>query len=150
MQPTVLMLVILAMGIFARNKLLTVAAACLALFSAVRLGREAQALQPLFLNLGVLFLLFALLLPMISGNIGFKDIAAAVFSREGLIALGVGVWATVLGRLGIGLLKMRPEIILGITFGSIAGTAFFQGIPVGPLVAAGLVASLLSLFRRTF
>jgi uncharacterized membrane protein (DUF441 family) len=149
-QTTILMLAIFVLGVLARNRLLTIAAACLALFSAARFGREVQCLQPFFLNLGVLSLLFALLLPLISGNVEFKQIAAAVLSREGLIALGIGVWATVLGRLGVGLLHVRPEIILGITFGSIAGTAFFQGIPVGPLVAAGLVASLLSLSRRIF
>jgi len=147
-QPTILMLAIFAMGIFARNRLLTAAAACLALFSAVRFGREAQMLQPMFLNLGILFLLFALMLPLISGDVGFKEVVATVFSREGLIAIGIGVWATILGRLGVGLLQVRPEIILGITFGSIAGTAFCRGIPVGPLVAAGLVASLLSLFKQ--
>lgn len=147
-QETVLMGIIFLLGLLSRNRLLTLAAAGLVLFAAARVGREAQVLQPLCLEFGVLFLIFALLLPLISGQIGFRHVFRTIFSLDGLIALTIGVWATILGRLGVGLLKTQPEVMLGITFGSVIGTAFFAGIPVGPLVAAGLAATLINLAKH--
>ncbi len=147
MESSVLMAVVLLLGILCRNQLLTAAAAGLLCLSAARLGRQAQGLQPLFLEMGVLCLIFALLLPLIAGQIGFRTIGRAMFSLNGLTALVIGIWATVLGRLGVGLLKLQPEVMLGITFGSVIGTAFFAGIPVGPLVAAGLVATIINLAK---
>lgn len=49
-------------------------------------------------------------------------------------------------RRGLELLKLDPQLIVGLVIGSIFGIVFMKGIPVGPLMAAGITAFLLKLF----
>jgi uncharacterized membrane protein (DUF441 family) len=62
-----------------------------------------------------------------------------------------GALATYLNGGGLKLLQIDPEIIFGVVIGSIIGITFFGGIPVGPLMAAGLTAlflNIIALFRH--
>jgi uncharacterized membrane protein (DUF441 family) len=45
-------------------------------------------------------------------------------------------------------MKSNPEVMIGLLLGTIIGTAFFGGIPVGPLVAAGLAAFVIKLAEK--
>ena len=56
----------------------------------------------------------------------------------------MGVFVAWAGGLGIPLLKTSPEIVSSLVIGTIAGVFFCNGIPVGPLIAAGLVYIVLS------
>ncbi|MDD4666158.1 MAG: DUF441 family protein, partial [Clostridia bacterium] len=65
-------------------------------------------------------------------------------------ALLGGVLATYLNDDGLNLLKNQPELLFALILGSIIGIVFFDGIPVGPLMAAGLAAfflKILTFFR---
>jgi uncharacterized membrane protein (DUF441 family) len=53
-----------------------------------------------------------------------------------------------MAREGVELMKKSPEVMIGLLLGTIVGTAFFDGIPVGPLVAAGFAAFIINLFAR--
>ena len=44
------------------------------------------------------------------------------------------------------MLKFDPQLIVGLVLGSILGIVFFRGIPVGPLMAAGITAILYKIF----
>ncbi|RYD02533.1 hypothetical protein N752_24705 [Desulforamulus aquiferis] len=44
---------------------------------------------------------------------------------------------------GLTLLKMDPQLIFGMVIGSVFGIVFLGGIPIGPLMAAGLTALFL-------
>jgi uncharacterized membrane protein (DUF441 family) len=48
------------------------------------------------------------------------------------------------------LLKVDPQLIVGLVIGSIFGILFMRGIPVGPLMAAGITAFLLRLLKWLF
>ena len=37
----------------------------------------------------------------------------------------------------------QPSIVAGLLVGTIIGVAFFKGIPVGPLIAAGMVSLII-------
>ena len=54
--------------------------------------------------------------------------------------------ATYMNGKGLDLLKMDPQLIIGLVIGSIVGIVMLRGIPVGPLMAAGITAFLLKLF----
>ncbi|WP_153944859.1 DUF441 family protein, partial [Acinetobacter baumannii] len=41
---------------------------------------------------------------------------------------------------GTGLLTAQPHIVTGLLIGTILGVALFRGVPVGPLIAAGILA----------
>jgi uncharacterized membrane protein (DUF441 family) len=51
---------------------------------------------------------------------------------------------------GLDLLKVDPELIVALVIGSIFGIVFLRGIPVGPLMAAGITAMLLKMFSWLF
>jgi uncharacterized membrane protein (DUF441 family) len=37
----------------------------------------------------------------------------------------------------------QPTVVTGLLVGTIIGVTFFRGVPVGPLIAAGIVSVLL-------
>ena len=44
------------------------------------------------------------------------------------------------------MLRFDPQLIVGMVVGSILGIVFLRGIPVGPLMAAGITVILYKLF----
>lgn len=94
-------------------------------------------------QLGILFLVLGLLLPAVSGVAGAPELfSRVVLTRPGLLSLLVGLISSRLAADGVALMQDRPEVLLGLVVGSLAGVWALGGIPVGPLVAAGLVALL--------
>lgn len=45
-----------------------------------------------------------------------------------------------LGGRGITLMGNQPQLVAGLLVGTVLGVALFRGVPVGPLIAAGLVS----------
>jgi len=64
-------------------------------------------------------------------------------SLPGILAIIGGMLATYMNGKGLDLLKMDPQLIIGLVIGSIIGIVMLRGIPVGPLMAAGITAFLL-------
>lgn len=94
-------------------------------------------------DLGILFLVLGLLLPVAMGSISVSELTRRLLSsRLGWLSLLVGLASTRLASDGYSLMQDRPEALLGLVTGSLAGVALLGGIPAGPLVAAGLVAWL--------
>ena len=95
------------------------------------------------LEIGLLFLIISILVPLASGKIGYKDITYTLTSLPGLMAILGGALATHLNGEGLKLLQVDPAVIFGLVFGSIMGIVLFNGQPVGPLMAAGITALFL-------
>ena len=68
----------------------------------------------------------------------------------GIIALTGGAIATYMNGKGLDLLKVDPQLIVGLVIGSIFGILFMRGIPVGPLMAAGITALFLKIATFLF
>jgi uncharacterized membrane protein (DUF441 family) len=47
---------------------------------------------------------------------------------------------------GLNMLKLDPELMVGLVVGGIIGIVFFKGVPVGPLMAAGIAALFIKIF----
>jgi uncharacterized membrane protein (DUF441 family) len=62
------------------------------------------------------------------------------------LALLGGSIATYMNAKGLEILKIDPQLIVGLVIGSIFGIIFMRGIPVGPLMAAGITALLMKIF----
>ncbi|MEG7498880.1 DUF441 family protein, partial [Enterobacter hormaechei] len=45
-----------------------------------------------------------------------------------------------LGGRGVTLMSSQPSLVAGLLVGTVLGVALFRGVPVGPLIAAGLVS----------
>ncbi len=68
-------------------------------------------------------------------------------SVPGILAIAGGAIATYMNGKGLDLLKMDPQMIIGLVIGSIFGILFLRGIPVGPLMAAGITAFLMKIVQ---
>lgn len=106
--------------------------------------------QNILLDTGVCLLVMGVLMSLCSSSISTSDIYQIIFSQEGFIAFIVGIASAIMAKRGVFLMKKSPSVVVGLLFGSIVSAAFFNGIPTGPLVAAGLVAIILSLVEKFF
>ena len=99
------------------------------------------------LNWGVILLTAAVLTPMALGNIGIKEIVEVFKSPEGLISITVGVLVALLGKWGANLMAADPQIVVSSIIGTIIGVVFLKGVPVGPMIASGMVYVLLKVLH---
>ena len=50
-----------------------------------------------------------------------------------------------LGGRGVKLMSNQPDIVAGLLIGTVAGVAVLRGVPVGPLIAAGILSLLVGI-----
>ena len=143
MNGVLLLVVLLLIGIVSRSNLIATAACVLLIIKFANLHFVFSILERRGLELGLLFLLLAILVPVATGKVSEKEILGTFTSLSGILAIVGGALATHLNGEGLKLLQIDPEIIFGLLLGSIIGIVFMGGIPVGPLMAAGLTALFL-------
>jgi uncharacterized membrane protein (DUF441 family) len=143
--------VIFILGLLARSSSLTLAAGLLLLIKVLGIRSLLPLLEERGVELGLLFLMIAVLVPLALERVGGREILLTFSSLPGILAIAGGIIATRLNGMGLNLLESRPQVILGLVIGSIIGIVFFKGIPVGPLMAGGVAAFFLyviELFAR--
>ena len=145
MSGEVILVVLIIVGLIGRSPIIATAACILLIVKLVHLERYLPAIERRGLEIGLLCLTFSVLVPFASGRITTKEIAGALTSWPGWIALAGGAIATYVNGKGLEMLKFDPQLIVGQVIGSILGLVFFRGIPVGPLMAAGITAILYKL-----
>lgn len=108
-----------------------------------------QATSRITLDLGIVLLVLSLLLTALStGTRAGELFGRVVLTRTGLVSVLIGFFSSRLASDGVDLMQRSPETLVGLVLGSLAGVWALGGIPVGPLVAAGLVSLLLRLVGR--
>ena len=148
MKPYALIFLIFILGILIRNRLIYISAGVLLTFSLLNLMPKSTSAQKVILDVGVILLVIGVMMPFSQGSIMAQDLYKSLFAANGFIAFVVGAISSVMARDGVELMKNSPEAMIGLLFGTIVGTAFFGGIPVGPLVAAGFAAFIINLLSR--
>lgn len=146
MYGNLLLLGLILIGIIGRSSIIATAAGLLLIMKLSQLEHYFPLIERRGIELGLLFLTIAVLVPFADGNIGYKDVLDVFTSWPGILALAGGMIATYMNGEGLNLLKIDPELIVGLVLGSIIGIFFMRGIPVGPLMAAGITALLLKFF----
>lgn len=150
MNGVPLLVALLLIGIIARSNLIAIAACVLLIIKFANLQFIFPLLEKRGLEIGLLFLLLAILVPVATGKVSEKELLITFTSLPGILAIAGGALATHLNGEGLKLLQIDPEIIFGLLVGSVVGIVFLGGIPVGPLMAAGLTAlfmEVLNLFK---
>lgn len=143
MWESLLLLTLGALGLASGNDAVGLASLLAAAVRAVGPPGSEEAMARQSTQLGVLFLVLGLLLPAVGGLARAPQLFSRVLlTPTGLLSLLVGLVSTRLAADGVALMQARPEVLLGLVVGSLAGVWLVGGIPVGPLVAAGLVALL--------
>ncbi|MNC27300.1 hypothetical protein D3C75_754690 [compost metagenome] len=150
MNGNLLLLALIVIGMVGRSNIITTAACILLVVKLVHLERYLPTIERRGLELGLLFLTMGVLVPFASERISLKDVTAVFTSWPGIIALVGGALATWMNGKGLELLKFDPQLIVGLVIGSIMGIIFLRGVPVGPLMAAGITAFLLKVSQIFF
>lgn len=145
MNGNLLLVSLILIGMIGRSHIITTAACMLLIVKLASLERFLPSIERRGLELGLLFLTMGVLVPFANEKIQWKDITSVFTSWIGVVALLGGAIATYMNGKGLELLKFDPQLIVGLVIGSIFGIVFLRGIPVGPLMAAGITALLLKI-----
>lgn len=146
MNPDLFLILLIIIGVIGRSPIISTAASLLLILKLTHLERYFPTVERRGLELGLLFLTIAVLVPFANGRISAKELTSMFTSIPGILAIIGGMLATYMNGKGLDLLKMDPQLIIGLVIGSIIGIILLRGIPVGPLMAAGITAFLLKVF----
>lgn len=133
------------MGLIFNNNLVAAGAGSLLVFKLIKLRSILLLLERRAIDIGLLFLLIAVLVPFSLDRVGVSDIWNTFRSVQGLLAIAGGIVAAYLCGQGLILLQLQPEVVVGLVIGTVLGVSLLKGIPVGPLAAAGVTALLFNL-----
>ncbi|WP_223067452.1 DUF441 domain-containing protein [Paenibacillus caui] len=140
---SLLLLLLVALGIFSSNMPVTVAVLLLLLLRVTRLQAAFPFLEKYGLTLGILILTVGVMTPLASGKIPVETLWQSFLNWKSLLAIAVGILVAYLGGRGATLMTGQPTVVAGLLIGTIIGVAFFKGVPVGPLIAAGILSLFL-------
>lgn len=141
---------LILIGIIGRSSIIATAASILLILKLIQLERYFPTVERRGLEFGLLFLTMAVLVPFATEKVTWKDVGSMFTTLPGILALVGGAIATYMNGKGLTLLQWEPQIIVGLVMGSIFGIIFMKGIPVGPLMAAGITAILIQVFQWIF
>ncbi|GGE76911.1 DUF441 domain-containing protein [Priestia taiwanensis] len=138
-EPILFLVVLLVIGFVAKNQSLMVAVAVLLVLKVTPLGDKVfPHLQSKGINWGVTVITIAVLVPIATGDIGFRQLQDALKSYYAWIAIGSGIFVAVIAKGGLNLLANDPHITAALVFGTVLAVALFNGVAVGPLIGAGI------------
>ena len=142
-NPIAIFLVVLIfLGVVGNNSSITISATALLLMQQTFLAKYLPYMEKYGLNLGIIILTVGVLAPIISGKIQLPGFVA-LLNWKMLLAIAIGILVAWFGSRGVGLLRTQPVLITGLLIGTIIGVSFFGGIPVGLLIAAGILSLML-------
>lgn len=102
------------------------------------------------INWGVTVISVAILIPIATGQIGFKDLWHTFKTPAGWIAIAAGIAVAILSRYGVNQLAAVPQVTVALVLGTIIGVVAFKGVAAGPVIASGMTFVIVSLFNLHF
>ncbi|HEY3426611.1 MAG TPA: DUF441 domain-containing protein [Negativicutes bacterium] len=140
-------LIILGLAIIGQNQSVAFAAALLLMIKILGLDNWFTVLENKGMDIGITILSIAILAPVAAGRITLRNMYDSLISPTGLLAALTGIFVAWVAGRGVFLFKSSPDTITSLILGTIVGVSFFQGIAVGPLIAAGLLSLVIHLFK---
>lgn len=141
------LLFLLVLGLWARSNLVAASAAILLAIRFTNTTFLFGVLERRGVELGLLFLTLAMLVPFAMGHVQLRSILRSLWTLPGILAILGGAVATHLNGRGLSMLADHNELMVSLIVGSILGIVIWGGIPVGPLMAAGVTYVLLEIIR---
>ncbi|CDH33380.1 DUF441 domain-containing protein [Xenorhabdus bovienii] len=143
-DPTLLILLVLAgLGIISHNMTVTLAMLFLLIVRITPLNHFFPWVEKYGLTIGILILTVGVMAPIASGKISAQDIFSSFLNWKSLLAIAVGIIVSWLGSRGVTLMSSQPSTVAGLLVGTVLGVALFKGVPVGPLIAAGILSIMI-------
>ncbi|KKB43308.1 DUF441 domain-containing protein [Bacillus thermotolerans] len=148
MQAYIFLIVLLAVGFIAKNQSLLIAVSVLLVMKVIGVDDKIfSVVQAKGVNWGVTVLTIAVLTPIATGDIDMKDLTAALRSPLAWVALASGILVAILGKGGVSLLAEEPHLTTALVVGTVVAIALFDGVAVGPIVAAGIAYAVMKLIE---
>lgn len=137
-----LLVILLILGVLSNNSTITISAAVLLIMQQTFLSSHIPLLEKYGVKIGIIILTIGVLSPLVSGKIQLPDLSGFV-SWKMALSIAVGMLVAWLAGKGVPLMGEQPILVTGLLIATIIGVAFLGGIPVGPLIAAGILALFL-------
>lgn len=140
-DPTLLILLVLAaLGIMSHNVTVTVAILVLVIIRITPLNHIFPWVEKQGLTLGLIMLTIGVMAPIASGTISAASVLHSFIHWKSILAIVIGILVAWLGGRGVSLMTNQPSVVAGLLVGTVLGVAFLRGVPVGPLIAAGILS----------
>ncbi len=141
LDPTLLILLgLAALGFISHNTTVAISILVLIIVRVTPLSGFFPWIEKQGLTVGIIILTIGVMAPIASGTLPASTLLHAFMNWKSLIAIAVGVFVSWLGGRGVTLMSSQPTLVAGLLVGTVLGVALFRGVPVGPLIAAGLVS----------
>ncbi|HHF3572035.1 DUF441 domain-containing protein [Haemophilus influenzae] len=137
-----LLVILLILGVLSNNSAITISAAVLLIMQQTFLSSHIPLLEKYGVKIGIIILTIGVLSPLVSGKIQLPNLSGFL-SWKMALSIAVGILVAWLAGKGVPLMGEQPILVTGLLIGTIIGVAFLGGIPVGPLIAAGILALFL-------
>lgn len=138
-----ILLGLVALGFISHNTTVAIAILVLIIIRVTPLNSFFPWIEKQGLTIGITVLIIGVMAPIASGTLPASALLHAFTNWKSLLAVIVGVFVSWLGARGASLMSAHPSLVAGLLAGTILGVALFRGIPVGPLIAAGLLSLLI-------
>ncbi len=135
-----ILLALAALGFVSHNTTVAVSILILIIIRVTPLSGLFPWIEKQGLTVGIIMLTVGVMAPIASGSLPASTLLHAFVHWKSLVAIAVGVFVSWLGGRGVALMGSQPTIVAGLLVGTVLGVALFRGVPVGPLIAAGLVS----------
>lgn len=140
---SLILLAIATLGVISSNSAITIAMIVLLLLRVTHFTQAFPWLEKYGLTIGIIILTIGVMSPLASGKLSLPSIASSFLSWQSLLAIAMGMLVAYLGGRGATLMVSNPTVVAGLLIGTVLGVALFRGVPVGPLIAAGLLSLLI-------
>lgn len=147
-QPFMFLLLLLGIGLMAKNQSIIIAVAFLIVLKVLGMdGRVFATIQSKGINWGVTVITIAVLAPIATGEIGFRDLLDSLKSPYAWIALASGMAVALIAKNGLILLEDEPHLTTALVLGTVLAVALFRGVAVGPLIGAGIAYLVMKVYE---
>ncbi|ROP61586.1 uncharacterized membrane protein (DUF441 family) [Enterobacter sp. BIGb0383] len=132
-----------ALGFISHNTTVAVSVLVLIIIRVTPLNQFFPWVEKQGLTIGIIILTIGVLAPIASGTLPASTLIHSFTNWKSLVAIAVGIFVSWLGGRGVTLMTTQPSLVAGLLVGTVLGVALFRGIPVGPLIAAGILSLML-------
>lgn len=150
-QANIFLLILFVIGWIAKNNSLMIAVVILGIIQIFPF-RESWFgfIQEKGINIGVIVITVAVLVPIATGQIGFEQLKSSLTSYAAWIAIGAGILVAIFGKYGVQYLQTDPQMTAALVLGTVFAVAVFKGVAVGPLIGGGIAYVVVKIFESIF
>ena len=137
---TLILICLAVLSYFVHNTAVTLSILILLVIKMTPLSQFFPYVEKQGITVGIIILTVAVMAPLASGSLPASSLLKSFANWQSIIAILVGIFVAWLGGRGVSFMSVQPSVIGGLLAGTVIGVAFFRGVPVGPLIAAGIVS----------